>query len=109
MKFSKEFVQYVEDSLSSQMDDIKFGETIEDISSPFYRVAPVIKVLDGVPIPVYGVFNRTTNLMEVETRQYQAARDWVSALSDLMAKQIEGTLEQTTLDFPDAEARQSTH
>lgn len=76
-------------------EGVKSGELMSiDFDSILYKgekyyVKPTICfTVIGEPYPAYGIFNKTTHIMESDTRQYPAALQWVRALDDLDAEKL---------------------
>lgn len=50
-------------------------------NSSFYIKPTPIVGMSGFPVIRYGVFNADTNIMEADTNQYEAAKQWVDELT----------------------------
>lgn len=80
--------QVAVDILQEELDQIKFDTILEGSNDHFY-IKPTFRYLEsGDVTPIYGVFNRATNLKEAESAQYMTARAWVDSLTDVATGEI---------------------
>lgn len=67
--------------IASDMDSVEFGKVL-DGSNSTYEIRPTCAFgMSGKPYVTYGIFNVATGVMETETRQHPAAKEWVTALT----------------------------
>jgi hypothetical protein len=61
---------------------VDFKSILEDQSNDQFYVKPTfVDQYGGIPSVVYGIYNRKTGVMEADTRQLSAAKEWVDALT----------------------------
>lgn len=81
MELSTVLLAKINDSLLEEFNQVAFGEELAG-SNQFFCIKPSFAfAVSGEPYPVYGIYNRTTNIREGECTQYAAAKDWVKALT----------------------------
>lgn len=74
--------QVAEEVKSTEFMSVDF-DTILYKGEKYYIKPTICFTVIGEPYPCYGIFNKTTHIMESDTRQYPAALQWVRALDDL--------------------------
>ena len=73
--------EWVDQIVCDDLEEVEFGKVL-DGSNSFYEIRPTFAFgMSGKPYSTYGIFNAETGVMETETRQYPAAKEWVVALT----------------------------
>jgi len=80
---SGEGIDYIASSvLERESSEVDFDVAIKDGSNEHFYIKPTYAdQYGGLPMVVYGIFNRHTGVMEADTRQLTAAKEWVNALT----------------------------
>ena len=87
MDNTSKFMEMVDDVALEAFGEVKFG-LILDGSNSLYEIRPTIAFgMSGKPYTTYGIFNVATGVMETESRQLPAAKEWVQALSAMLKGQ----------------------
>ena len=81
----------------NELEEINFNKVIMNTS--LYYIRPTIALtMAGEPMAQYGVFNKETQSLEADTRQFGSAVQWMHMLTDLATKAKEGNIDIPQLD-----------
>lgn len=76
--------EWVDQIICDDIEEVEFGKVL-DGSNSHYEIRPTFAFgMSGKPYVTYGIFNAETGVMETETRQYPAAKEWVIALTAVL-------------------------
>jgi len=67
--------------LLDEVAAVDFSEVIDE--TDHYAIRPCIVIeRSGQQLPVYGIYNKDTNIREAESRQIGGAKEWLRVLSN---------------------------
>lgn len=93
-KYSTEVTSTITTVKDDEFAAIDFGKEVAGGTDDYY-IRPTIGLTEaGEPIARYGIFNRTTGLLEAESAQLLTARAWCDKLTEALNRKSE---EQRTL------------
>lgn len=81
---SKKFFANTEEIFEEQIKGVEFGKVLTG-SNSYYELRPSLAFgVSGMPYTTYGIYNVETGVMETESRQLGAAKEYVSALTSIL-------------------------
>jgi hypothetical protein len=82
-----QFRDFIDSIRKEDFEKVPFGKVL-DGSNSTYEIRPTVAMgMSGEPYVTYGIFSVDTGVMETESRQYPAAREWVEGLTALLKGQ----------------------
>lgn len=84
MDIVKQFEERVAQVRDDDFANVAFNQILQG-SNSYYEIRPTLAIgVSGQPYSTYGIFNVQTGVMETESRQLPAAKEWVQALTAMV-------------------------